>query len=304
MEYNFKMQRILNKFYKQEMPAATSHPIWKKHTLDGNAFYGLGNFCGIKTADVIEYGRELTDLEWNGNELDFHNDCFHTLITDTLSAYLSIKKQLENQYCDTVFDIVVSIDESSCRSNIRFYAVRNDYHYIEPTHENVIKFEMEAILIDTINRVCLTDYIPILTERFGRYADIMKPSDKQELQITNPYGDNHIFITWDEEFTMYFSDFHSHYEEASFEELVYDVEHILQEDWVCVTVHCEARWLLSSIGAKETFPLDSNNKLIQHLFSHNKEARKELKAKGGNIQLINWNPEKTITIVIDKMERI
>lgn len=300
MEYNFKMQQILNQFYKQKTPPVAEYSIWKKQTLDGNDFYGIGNFCGIKNDCVIEYGQELTALEWDGNELAFHSDCFHLLITETLSAYLSIKNHLETQYWDRVFDIFVSIDENSCSSNVRFYAVREDYHYIEPTHENLSKFEYEAVLIDTVNRVCLTNYIPILIERFRKYADYIEETNRQWVQITNPYGKPHILIAFEEEFTMYFSDFHSHYDQNSFEEMADDIEHILQEYWGCITVHSDGRWLQSYIGAITDLPLNSNDQLISYLFSHNKDMCNELKEKGGILQLVSWNPQKSIRIVIDR----
>ena len=57
------------------------YQVWTAKTLDGNPFWGAGDFCGLDTEHVIRYGRELTDLECDGNEIyvsggDAHEKAF------------------------------------------------------------------------------------------------------------------------------------------------------------------------------------------------------------------------------------
>ena len=65
MEYNFEMQRILNRVYRAGVQPLCKYTIWKKKTLDGDFFYGISDFCGRNVENILVYGKELTDLEWN-----------------------------------------------------------------------------------------------------------------------------------------------------------------------------------------------------------------------------------------------
>lgn len=98
MEYNFKMQRVLNRVYKAGIRPFCEYVIWKSKTLDGDYFYAIADFCGLNKENITKYGKELTDLEWDGNELFFSNDNIEELEKQVISAYLGIKKQLEETY--------------------------------------------------------------------------------------------------------------------------------------------------------------------------------------------------------------
>lgn len=304
MEYNFKMQRVLNRVYKAGIQPLCEDTVWKKKTLDGDFFYGISDFCGLNTENITQYGKELTDLEWDGNELFFSNDNIEELEKKVIATYLGMKRQLEEEYSSIEFDIVVSIHQEEKTGTIRFYTIRDEYHYIEPTHKNVAKFEQEAVLVDTINQLHLDQYIPQLLDMVKGYSCEFAFHGDKELQIVNPYQEEHIYVEWTDEFTMYFSSYHGHFSEEEFEEMLREIECILQGCWVAVTVTCETRWMGSSLWEKESLPLQSPGKLLKQLFTYSKGLLKEVKQKGCVIELTGWNSENNEKIVVDKNDEI
>ena len=69
MVYNFQMERLMASRHPKDVEPDYQYQVWTAKTLDGNPFWGAGDFCGLDTEHVIRYGRELTDLEWDGNEI-------------------------------------------------------------------------------------------------------------------------------------------------------------------------------------------------------------------------------------------
>lgn len=152
---NFAMDRLLTRVYRNGVTPFYTQRIWQKKTLDGNPFWGIGSFCGISVDGVIEYGRELTELEWQGNELFFSHENQENLEKEVIAAYLALKKQIEEDFSQWIFDLMVSVDEENHTGCIRFYGIRDGYHYIEPTQENLSGFETEAVLVETLNEALL-----------------------------------------------------------------------------------------------------------------------------------------------------
>lgn len=254
MECNDIMDRLITRVYKSGIHPDCPANIQKMETLDENAFWVLGNFCGIPVNNVTEYGKELTDLEWHGNELHFSDDSREMLEKKIISAYLGIKQQLEDKYLETVFDLVVSVDTDSLSGNIRLYEVRGGYHYIEPAHENLSGFLLEAILIDTVNDVKLEEYIPALKEELKEYRLEIHLTEDKEIIIMNPYYDCHIYISWDDEFTIYFGNWHAHYYEDGWDELLGDIKGLISGKIVTVREDCNGEWVSSYISSIEGLP--------------------------------------------------
>lgn len=152
---NFAMERLLARVYRNGVTPFYTQRIWEKKTLDGNLFWGIGNFCGMPVDGVIEYGRELTELEWQGNELFFSDENQEKLEKEVIAAYLALKKQIEEDFSQWIFDLMVSVDEENHTGCIRFYGLRDGYHYTEPTQENLSGFETEAVLMETLNEAHL-----------------------------------------------------------------------------------------------------------------------------------------------------
>ena len=79
----------------------------------------------IQTSDY-----DLMDLEWQGNEL-YINDTTDVskLLLSGLETMATWKKQMETDYSETPFDIILSLDEGDedvpPSITLRFWAVRN-----------------------------------------------------------------------------------------------------------------------------------------------------------------------------------
>jgi len=67
---------------------------------------------------------------------------------------MSWKKQLEQEYTQIHFDILLSIDYGDEDINpsvtLRFWAIRGRYHYIEPSFAELHKFD-QPVLMEQVN---------------------------------------------------------------------------------------------------------------------------------------------------------
>lgn len=300
MECNFLMNQLLTRVYRKGIEPFCTCRIWEKATLDGDAFWGIGDFCGLDTEHVTQYGKDLTVLEWQGNEL-FFSDMEQELLEEKIvAAYLALKKQMENEFPNHIFDLVVYVEPESSTGAIRFYEVRDGYHYIEPTHKNLSGFSQEAILVDTVNEIYLEKYISMLHERLKQYSVKTQFTKEKEIQIQNPFCEEHLYIAWDEEFTMYFGAYHGHYSEDEWEELLEDVNRILDGSFVICRIESNGRWLKSFLGTREEIPVISKSRLLKFLFPNQKEFYKEVQKNGAVFSITAWNPKENELYLITK----
>lgn len=295
---NFAMERLLTRVYIKGVAPACPERVWQRRTLDGNPFWGIGNFCGISVDGVVQYGKDLTDLEWSGNELFFSQDNQEDLEREVVAAYLALKQQLEEEFSDWVFDLVVLVDEKNHTGNIRLYGIRDGYHYIEPTRENLQRFQGEAVLVETVNEAHLEQYLPCLEERLKAFAVRVETIGKQEIRIRDTRSESYLDICWDEEFTMYFESFHSHYGEESWEELMDDVERILDGRLVATRIESGGRWLGSCLREPENIPVDSKSRLLKYLFGGQKDFYKQVQKNGGIFSISAWDVSRNRTYLI------
>lgn len=166
MDFNRKMEALLKQISLNKLPSVVSVPIWEKKNNIGESFWGVSNFCGcIGKKPTSIQGKNLTDLEWDGNEININrweikediNDATY-IILDVLSEALSLvldwKLQLEKGYANINFDIVLTVDEGDedilPSVTVRFYAVRDCYHYILSDFDNLESFS-QPILIQQVN---------------------------------------------------------------------------------------------------------------------------------------------------------
>lgn len=296
---NFAMERLITRVYRNGVEPYCPQRIWEKKTIDGDSFWGIGNFCGISVNEVMKYGRELTDLEWEGNELFFSHEDQEILEKEVIASYLALKKQMEEDFSAWVFDLVVSVDAENHTGTIRFYNIRNGYHYIEPTRENLGRFQTEAILVETVNEAHLETYLPLLAERLNDIPVAVQQIEKQEARIQALDSESHIDLCWaDEEFTMYFDHFHSHYGEDQWDELVDDVKKIIAGSLVAARIESGGRWLGSYLLEPENIPVDSKSRLLKYLFGGQKDFYRGVQRNGGIFSVVSWDTRKNRTYLI------
>ena len=151
---NTDMEQILSDITMKDINPRTEYPVRKKINHAGQPYWGVDDFCGLDKSSV-EASVNLTDLEWDGNEVYLaHTTDILELVKYGLGIIFSWKKQLERKYPQIPFDILLSIDRGdedvSPSVTLRFWAIRNRYHYIEPSSSELQKLK-QPVLMEQIN---------------------------------------------------------------------------------------------------------------------------------------------------------
>ncbi len=152
---NLPMHRLLHGHPKISTPMMGGSRIHKRQNEAGAPYWCVSDFCGMDAA-VPSADTDLTELEWNGNEfmLDM-SDSIPDLLNAGLLLLIRWKEQMEREFPETPFDIVLSVDEGEDgvppSVTLRFYAVRDGVHYVEPTQESMDGFA-QPILLETVNQ--------------------------------------------------------------------------------------------------------------------------------------------------------
>lgn len=129
---NKKMEDLLKQIDQNELPILKALAIWVRENYIGETLWGVENFCGcVGKKPTSVHGKKLTDLEWDGNEININrweadktNIKTSYILIDVVSEALSIvmewKSQLEKEYAETCFDIVLSVDEGDSDDSYLF----------------------------------------------------------------------------------------------------------------------------------------------------------------------------------------
>lgn len=127
------------------------HPILCRLDSSGRPYWVLGETCALdSSADD-----DLTELEWNENEVRV-GGCGDIIgaLTHGLGIVSAWRRQLEAEYPDTAFDIVLSIDEGdediAPSVTLRLWAVRDHEHYILPSSSGLEAFS-QPVLMEQVN---------------------------------------------------------------------------------------------------------------------------------------------------------
>ena len=158
MILNKSMEQYLNTITVGHIEPQAEYPIWRKLNQAGQPYWGVGDFCGIVTSSV-DGDCDLMELEWNGNEV--HISCPDNIVNMLiygLGIVSAWKIQLETEYTNTAFDIVLSVDEGNKditpSITIRFWAIRNQEHYINPSMLELERFS-QPVLMEQANYTLL-----------------------------------------------------------------------------------------------------------------------------------------------------
>lgn len=290
MECNFMMERLLTQLHLSEIEPDGGYQVWMARSQDGDPFWGVGNFCGLDTGQVIKYGRELTGLEWDGNEL---SACGEQAPEQAAAIYRSLKMQLQQKFPGTEFELMLSVAADRQMATVRFWAVRDGYHYIEGSRENLERFKDEAVLIETLNQVQIEQEADRFIETFSEYSlEVSSRPGRITVVFKNPKAGEDLTVYFEDEMTMVFSRFHAHYAYVEVGELREDTDKILSGSCAVSCIESRGRWLGSGLEIPEEIPLDSRKKLLKYLFGGNREHCREVKQNGGIYTLTFWAPEQ------------
>jgi len=151
---NNQMEAVLQNNHTGNIGRDHSYPITQKTTMTGEPYWCV---------DVIEEdaiprfaGIQLTDHEWYINEVYLcYGESVIELVTKGLRIVKAWKSQMKEHWPSVPFDILLSVDygdnEIKPSATLRFWAVRNGYHYIQPQKENLDKFTTNAVMINCVN---------------------------------------------------------------------------------------------------------------------------------------------------------
>lgn len=290
MECNFLMERLLMGLHMNEIEPTGKPQVWMARNLDGDPFWCAGDFCGLDTSRVIRYGRELTDLEWDGNELFA---CGEQAPEQAAAIYCSLKMQLQQNYPDTEFDLMMSVGSDRQSAVVRFWAVRDGYHYIDGSRENLERFKDEAVLFETVNRVQIKQEADRFIASFSNCSvEVCRRPDQIAVILKNPKAGEDLTVYFEDEMTMVFSRYHAHYPYGEERELREDIDGILSGDYAASCIESSGRWLGSGLAVPEEIPVDSRKKLLKYLFGGDRGRFREVKENGGCYSLTFWDPEQ------------
>lgn len=149
---NIKMKRIIDSIILESIIASELFLIQKESTINGDAFWHVKDHFCISKENINEVRRNLTDFEWAGNEIYIcSSEDIIKLSKEALGILKQLKHQMQSEYKDTCFDIIISIDEGdediTPSATIWFYAIRDDYHVIQS--ENLNEFS-NPVLVEKI----------------------------------------------------------------------------------------------------------------------------------------------------------
>lgn len=154
MVSNIKMQELISDIDFSLIEPKNYYSISQKENQNNEKYWTVNKEIDCTLCQTSASGLELTYYEYNENEIYISNSKnLKDVLNLSLKIFVSIKKILQENYNDTVFDIIFSIDlgknEIPPSAVIRFYAVRNNFRIIDL--KDVENFKSEAILIDTVN---------------------------------------------------------------------------------------------------------------------------------------------------------
>lgn len=120
------------------------------------------------------------------------------------------------------------------------------------------------------------------------------------ITILNPYSDSKMFIDLEDEFTLTYGAYHSHFfaDTGEYEEMVKEMQGLLKNEICSASLYygTDKKWLGSTSIQK-----DDINKPFNEIFSFvmkKKEFKSKLRSYGGEVQYIFWNPSDNRTIQI------
>lgn len=122
------------------------------------------------------------------------------------------------------------------------------------------------------------------------------------LTVLNPYQDKELFIDLSDEFTLSYTAFHCHYDPDlyGYKAMVSDLQGVLRNEICAAVIYHgpEKKWLGSASITKSEC-----DKPIKEIFSFvykQSEFKQKLKAHGGQVQFLFWDPVDDRTIDLPK----
>ena len=139
MLVNTKLKNLMDSISNQDYNGCilSLEPVERRYTLSGDDYYCIKeNFCFQQSKDFVAkiIGFELSNYEWDGNEIFVSEQSVEQVINKAIKIVTQLKKYLHINFPQIAFDIFLSVDIEDAdlppSATIRFYKVREDYHIV------------------------------------------------------------------------------------------------------------------------------------------------------------------------------
>ena len=155
MVYNLEMKKLLENINLSQCTSCNNKGIEKRKSENGEEYYRLKEGFCLPNKRIVARGIELTELEWDGNEIYISSSReINELMYEALLVLNQLERQMHNDYNNMLFDILLSVDvgDEDVESSItlRFYAIREDYHIIKA--EELEEFSQPLLLCGNVNK--------------------------------------------------------------------------------------------------------------------------------------------------------
>lgn len=132
---NHEMRTMLDKMPQQVQIDSHINLIEKKLSVQGEDYYCIREgFCLSYVKNVIDTGPELSNFEWEGNEIFISEQSVTTVVIKAFKTLEQLKFQMKKDFSDAEFDIVISLDieenDLLPYATVRFYKIRENYHIV------------------------------------------------------------------------------------------------------------------------------------------------------------------------------
>ena len=115
MQVNASMKNLLKRFELEfvcNIPLNNALPIWEKTDCAGRSYWGVSSFWGMD-AQPISADRDLSQLEWGGNEVWLgaqSDEETKSILRQAIGIMAFWKEELEARYPEMPFYILASYD--------------------------------------------------------------------------------------------------------------------------------------------------------------------------------------------------
>ena len=156
MVYNLEMKKLLENINLSQFTSYNNKLIEKRTSVNGEEYYRLKEGFCLPDKRIVARGIELTELEWDGNEIYISSSCeINELMQEALLVLYQLEQQIHNDYSDLIFDILLSVDvgdeDVTPSVTLRFYAIREDYHIVKA--EELDEFAQPLLLCCNVNKM-------------------------------------------------------------------------------------------------------------------------------------------------------
>lgn len=116
MRMNQSMRSLMHKHgitHIDQIPQNSTHPVWVKKDKAGRPYWGVSHFWNLDKDMIIASKHDLSQLEWDGNEVYFgaaDEEEVRSILKTAIGILSFWKTELETKYPETPFYLIATYD--------------------------------------------------------------------------------------------------------------------------------------------------------------------------------------------------